>query len=85
MCKSCSSKHAFNVYYTRIYFSLYTYSKFVRSLKVALKLLLLNILSAYGYIRTDQKHKYSIQVAKIMFVISSPFSIVQFMELINVA
>lgn len=27
----------------------------------------------------------SIQVAKIMFVISSPFSIVQFMELINVA
>lgn len=55
MYKSCSSKHAFNVYYTRIYFSLYTYSKFVQSLKVALKFLLLNILSAYGYIRTDQK------------------------------
>lgn len=55
MCKSCSSKHAFNVYYTRFYFSLYTYSKFVQLLKVALKLLLLNILRPYGYIRIGQK------------------------------
>lgn len=55
MCKSCSSKHPFDVYYARFCFSLYTYSKFVQLLKVALKLLLLNILSAYGYIRIGQK------------------------------